>query len=104
MWCFIIVAVAALLYMPHLPDFTQPADSNVMTRAKANRVENYVWLEMLIVGMFMVGGAITIRSAVARMPKHHKQGEHLDAPQKDAKPAAEEPLLMLTDEGGKFVV
>src|SRR5580700_7938076 len=100
MWCCIILAVAALLYMPHHQDIIEPIDSKVMTPPKVERIQNYVVVELLIVGLFIAGGVITIKSAVKRLPLPGATEQQLELPQKDAKPSAEEPLLVLTDEQG----
>jgi hypothetical protein len=104
MWCAIILVVAALLYMPHRMDITQPVDGKIMTPAKADRVQNYVGVEMFIVALLMAGGGITIRSAAMRATKLKNEDARLEPAQKDAKPSIDEPLLVLTDERGKFVV
>jgi len=104
MWCCIICAVFALLYIPHVEDVTQAADSKDMTPLKVERVHYYVGIEMLIVCLFMAGGAITIRNAVMRVPDRKLKSSQFEGCQEDAKPAEEPPLLVLTDERGKFVV
>ncbi len=104
MWCIIVLTVVALLFMPRHENIVVPIKTKAMTPMKVANIQSYIGMELLIVGLFFVGGALTIRSGVKRARLASSDGDQIEPPQKDAKPATEEPLLVLTDERGRFVV
>jgi hypothetical protein len=104
MWCFVVIS-AVMLITNTEPDTNDALPSGVkMPSWRVTRIQGYGAVELIVIAELMIAGYITIRYAAGTGIARPKGATKSAAPQEDAKPSLEPPLLVLTDKDGKYIV